>query len=220
MEKNTSMEDTVRSVYCNTAVTDELLFDILKMAIADNQVELFKWITSIFHKHKYCHDLFEDACYRGRLSIAKFIYDNYEHSASLNYSKALQRACVNGHLKTAKWILSIRSIKINCSRIFQIACYHGYIDIAKMILSIDPEIDISKNNEEAFRFACLNGHIKMAKWLLRIKPDINISIENDFAFYASQETCNFHISKWLSTIYQPSASNANKHYSWNLYCVT
>ena len=44
----------------------------------------------------------------------------------------------------------------------------------KWLYGINPNINISKNNEFAFRIFCNIGNTKIIKWLLKKKPTINI----------------------------------------------
>ena len=55
------------------------------------------------------------------------------------------------------------------------ACENGHLKMAKWLLSVKPDIDISANDEYAFCCSCEKGFLKVAKWLLSVKSDIDIS---------------------------------------------
>ncbi len=65
---------------------------------------------------------------------------------------------------------------------FYRACVDGSLEMAKYILELKPEIDISCYNEKIFRDVCEYNQIEVAKWLLEIKPDINIRVFDDCIF--------------------------------------
>ena len=80
------------------------------------------------------------------------------------------------------------------------SCINGHLDIAKLILKIQPQINISAQNEYAFRGACSNGHLNIAKWLLEIRPQINISAQNEYAFRYACLHEHLKVAEWLQTL--------------------
>ena len=68
------------------------------------------------------------------------------------------------------------------------------------MLEINPDIDISADNEYIFRCVCSHGHLDVAKWLLKIKPDIDISGENNIAFFSACRYKNNDVALWLSNL--------------------
>jgi hypothetical protein len=97
-------------------------------------------------------------------------------------------ACLNGHLKVAKWLISLEpthgKIDIHatdeetidaytCNEYaFRTACENGHLEVAKWLLSLEPthgKIDIHAGNNYAFKFACFNGHLEIAQWLFSLE---------------------------------------------------
>ena len=64
------------------------------------------------------------------------------------------------------------------------------MDIAKWLLQIQPNINISAENDEAFRDACENGHLDVAQWLCTINSSYQIQTENN-------KIVSFHVLKQL-----------------------
>ena len=75
---------------------------------------------------------------------------------------------------------------------------NGHLEVSKFLLEVNPNINISIDNEAAFRYTCQNGHLEVAKFLLLVKPDICNINENVFI-----EVCSFghlEVAKWLLQI--------------------
>jgi ankyrin repeat protein len=100
-----------------------------------------------------------------------------------------------GKLEDAKQLLNQNPVKRDNS--FCDMCFYGNLELAKMLLKIEPNIDISKWNDQPFRFACVKGHLEIAKWLYEIKPDINISSKNEYAFRFACYNGYFEVAQWL-----------------------
>lgn len=79
-------------------------------------------------------------------------------------------------------------------------CREGKLAEAQEYFRLNPDIDISLNNEAAFRYACGNGHLDVAKWLLQIKPDIDISAYSNFAFVQACTNGYLEVAEWLQTL--------------------
>ena len=107
-------------------------------------------------------------------------------------------ACENGHMEVAQWIMSsIIAYDINA---FIDLCINGELVLAKEVYSINPEIDISTDNECIFKIVCENGHLEMAKWLLSVKPDINISIDDNHALKYARKNGHMKLVSWLEML--------------------
>ena len=121
-------------------------------------------------------------------------------------------AAKNGHLEVLKW-----ARENGCpwnKWICEAAAENGHLEVAKWLLSVNPDIDISINDdyltkiEYSFQIACENGHLEIAKWLLSVKPDIDISAENDHDFIVSCENNQLEVAQWLFSI-KPDIDNLN-----------
>ena len=107
-------------------------------------------------------------------------------------------ACENGHVEIAQWIMSsIIAYDINA---FIELCRYGELQLAQDFYSINPEIDISADNERSFKIVCENGYLEMAKWLLSVKPDINISIDDNHALKYARKNGHMKIALWLEML--------------------
>jgi len=63
--------------------------------------------------------------------------------------------------------------------LFRRACMNGRIEIAKWLLTIDTNIEVSSNNHEAFITACNKGLIETVRWLTTINPKYYAKVENN-----------------------------------------
>jgi len=74
------------------------------------------------------------------------------------------------------------------------------------LLNINPDINISINDDEAFKNACYNGHLDIVIFLLKLKPSIDISklevkfITNKKIYDFIYQTCIDKLSKIIKTI--------------------
>jgi hypothetical protein len=73
------------------------------------------------------------------------------------------------------------TIEIN-EELFKKITKMNYLNILKIMLYINPNINLSFDNEIIFITACENEYINIAKWLLHIKPNINISVNDNYIF--------------------------------------
>ena len=83
--------------------------------------------------------------------------------------KPFRFACKHGHLDVVKWLQTLKpkeyylefdddkiiDWKIINELSFRLACQYGNLDIAKWLLQINPDIDISFNNEAPFLYGAL-----------------------------------------------------------------
>ena len=107
-------------------------------------------------------------------------------------------ACENGHMEVEQWVMSF--IVANDINAFIDLCINGELELAQDFLSINPEIDISVDNERIFKIVCENGYLEMAKWLLSVKPDINISIDDNHAFKYARKNGHMKLASWLEML--------------------
>jgi ankyrin repeat protein len=83
---------------------------------------------------------------------------------------------------------------------FCLACYDGHLEIVQWLLSVNPDINISAENEYAFRCVCYRGHLEIARWLLSVNPNINISAETEYAFRWACSQGHLEIAQWLLSV--------------------
>ena len=107
-------------------------------------------------------------------------------------------ACENGHMEVAQWVMSF--IVANDINAFIELCINGELELAQDFYSINPEIDISVDNERIFKIVCKNGYLEMAKWLLSVKPDINISIDDNHALKYARKNGHMKLASWLEML--------------------
>ena len=79
-------------------------------------------------------------------------------------------------------------------------CYKGDLIGLKHLLQLNPDIDISADNEDAFGWACRNGHLHVCQWLLQQKPTINISADNEYAFCWACFYGHLDVAHWLQSL--------------------
>ena len=70
-------------------------------------------------------------------------------------------------------------IKKHDNLLFRRACSNGRLEIAKWLLNLDSSINISSNNHESFVMACNKGLIDIVLWLISINHKYYARIENN-----------------------------------------
>ncbi len=118
--------------------------------------------------------------------------------------------CSNNNLEGAQRFLAehpnIREILRNddWDRLFCNESYRGHLDIMKWLLEVNPEINISADNEEPFRRACEYGYLNMAQWLFEIAKErgreIDVHIHSGAAFRNACYRKHLDVVEWLTTI--------------------
>ena len=177
----------------------------------DNNINLF-----LDDAPKYSRQL-RSLCELGHLDLAKWLFQNQPNKyilSILKYDIMFKDACNKGDLEVAKWILQIKQdvfpdVLDNRHNAFKTACTSNKLDIAKWIFQMNPEIDVSFNNNYPFVLSGLNGNIDFAEWLLQIKPEIYNS-EKTFneAFLFACRNDRFEYAKWIFGI-KPNLKNAD-----------
>ena len=157
---------------------------------------------------------FHDACRNGHLHVAQWLKSI--QTVSANVCLAFQLACRHGHLQVAQWLHSTFNVSA-VNEHFQVACTNGHLQVAQWLLQVNPDIDVSANNEYAFIWACRYNRFNVAQWLLQVKPDINISADNDLAFRNACRNHSLDLAKWLLQIKPDINISANDDISYNLY---
>ena len=79
-------------------------------------------------------------------------------------------------------------------------CKKGDLNGLQHLLQLNPDINISVENEWVFRLTCLYGHLHVVQWLLQVKPDINISADNEWVFRLTCEHGHLHAAQLLLQI--------------------
>lgn len=99
------------------------------------------------------------------------------------------------------------------------ACLDGHLEAAKWIVSVNPNIDISCDNECAFTSACSRGYLELAKWLLSIHPTIDISVYNELAFRGACNSGHLEVAKWLLLIKPTINISAENDFAFRTSCT-
>lgn len=164
-------------------------------------------------------DMFMNQCVLGNFNEAIKLLNN--DPAQIDTYKVFKYICINGYLKAAMWLHSIKPT-INAFRenTFIWSCADGQLKIAKWLLSITPTINISMYNEMAFRYACEHGHLNVAKWLLKLKPTINVSADNEYAFRWACHNGKLYVAKWLLAIKPTINISADNDWAYRCSCKT
>jgi ankyrin repeat protein len=171
----------------------------------NGHIEIAKWLFSIeryIRPHK--HSAFIASVSHGQIEIAKWIYEIWQQVRRKNKSflpncaPLFKNACEKGYLEIAQWLYQIANNNcfINYAR-FQMTCKNSHTHVAKWLLKMNPNINISHDNESLFRYTCKMGRMDVAKWLLEIKPNIDILICNEDAFQSACKEGHLHIAQWL-----------------------
>ncbi len=130
---------------------------------------------------------FHRACERGDIEVAK--QELLKDFTLDNIGSAFERACFEGHLEFAQWILDLSTNKSATigSEPFVRACRNRQLHVAEWLVSLKPFLfevrqlpsgrlkPIIKDDHLEFRHACFVGDLEAAQWLLAQKHRIPIS---------------------------------------------
>ena len=216
------LEDNYNSI---SIMTKEYAF---KEACFNKHINLADWLLFQFEPENtsnieyYIADTFIESCGNEfQLDIAKWLLQKIPNIEEENFNVAFLKACANGLIHTAKWLLKVAPI-IDTSYCdespFRKACKNGHLKFAKWLLEITPNIDISINEEEIFSEVCSNGHIEIAKWLLQFKPNININAFDDSPFRMSCANGHIEVAKWLLQLNPNITISAGNNYAFRHAC--
>jgi ankyrin repeat protein len=100
-------------------------------------------------------------------------------------------------LALTSFLLRLKVEQHNSTDHFINACNRGNLMEAQQVYQLNPNMNISANDEHAFRLACFNGHLDVCQWLLLISPNIHISAKNEYAFRWACENGHLHVAQWL-----------------------
>ncbi|KAJ7182463.1 ankyrin repeat-containing domain protein [Mycena crocata] len=117
------------------------------------------------------------------LGIGPVVSALLEQGATVNtpggyYGTALQAACWEGHIETARLLLG-EGANINlrggfCETALVAACHRGHIDIVRLLLGEGANVNAEGGNYgSALQAACLDGNIDVVRLLLREGANVN-----------------------------------------------
>jgi hypothetical protein len=159
--------------------------------------------------------LFHRACESGDIEVAKKELLK-ENKLTLDViGHGFTRACFEGHLELAKWILDLSpnksaTISFEMQEPLLAACRNRQLEVALWLVSLKPFLfevkqlptgkikAIVKNELLAFRRACLIGDLEAAQWLLTQKPRMAISkMELQEIFGVACLKGDLSVAQWL-----------------------
>lgn len=155
--------------------------------------------------------LFVHACEKGDLKTAQQLYIQLMNaSLQMDVRNVFRCVCKLGHLRVAKWLVSIEPMLSNPNMAFYdtfcVVCQTRHLHVAKWLLTINPAIVVLDFLDAAFHCACAtsNGHLRVAKWLLTIKPTTITTSQAWIRSYIAEKylhnnktTYNYPAGKWL-----------------------
>ncbi len=114
--------------------------------------------------------IFLTCCYGGALPIVKWVYSK---NPKMDFMDGFHRACVQGHFKTAKWLLYIQplikeEIQQFGGRIFEKVCFEGHFKVFELLRPF-----MNTYHLERYIYTALsNGHLNIVKRILFKNPDL------------------------------------------------
>jgi hypothetical protein len=174
---------------------------------------------------------FHRACERGDIEVAK--EELLKGKLSFDtIGEAFCRACFEGQLELAKWILELSpnssaTISFSMNEPLIGACRNKQLEVAKWLVSLKPFLfevkelpndklkAIIKNDHLAFRHACLTGDLEAAQWILTEKPRMAIyKMELEEIFGIACSNGHLDIAQWLLEVRPKIDIHANNDFAF------
>lgn len=148
-----------------------------------------------------CHTADNKDMEERQREVAEWLYsyvevENYIHSSDY----LLHQLISLGKMTLLKWWIGKKPVA-DFTFCFYTSCMHNQLEVAQWLLSLEPDFDISINDEMIFCDACFRGNLQVAKWLVRIKPTIRVHARNHFAIKSAHKNNNDAVVYWLAESY-------------------
>jgi len=179
------------------------LEDGLLCACSSGKLSTVKCVISMLTDIGFVVDVenvFSEACTYGQTEIAAYLVNTFE-SHKLVTVESFARACINGHIDMAKFILELDTLDVidmadgsTWGEIFNETCSNNYIDVAKWLYLINTKLYSQELLKKTFDDMCCIGHQKIAQWIIILLHD-NTSFNNSFALAC--ENNHLHLVKLL-----------------------
>lgn len=174
---------------------------------------------------------FHRACESGDIEKAKEELLAEEKLTIHVIGYAFRRACYEGHLELAKWILDMSpkkssTITFDSHDPFMFACRNKKVEVAEWLVSLKPFLyevrqlesgklkAIIKNGHQVFRHACLVGDLEAAQWLLSENPRMAITkMELDEIFGVVCLKGFLELAQWLLSVKPKIDVHADKDFA-------
>lgn len=154
--------------------------------------------------------LFINACRAGKLRDAKRIHFSEsnimdgrtrkicsadEINFDIDYERAFEEACNNGHLNIVRWIYSLGiDIYHDISNIVHNACENGFLDIVQWIYPA--AVGSGDWDPNTFlHLVCENGHLDIAQWIY--SQGENVHIRPNYIFSTACKNGHLHVAQWI-----------------------
>jgi hypothetical protein len=173
---------------------------LLNVLLRDDNIGILDIISShVQIKNKIV--LFRNACKKGHILCAKWLYNKYNINIEIDENTSLYFALSNGHLDIAKWIIDITHTPLDHTILnfgFCKACENGHLTTAKYIYD-NYDINIHNTDDYALRWSSMNGKFDIVKWLIDTCLSIDSICDDNIilAFYNSIISGNINILLYL-----------------------
>jgi ankyrin repeat protein len=183
-------------------------YEAFKLSCSNGHVDVVKYLLTIkdinINVYKDDGKIFKKICTDGYFDLVVLILNINENIHYDICKKSFREACVNGHVKIAKYLEKYLPASVNepfCrfNSLFCDVCKNGHLEVVKFLLNMkDNNININSRYDYAFRGACCNGHFSVVEYLLnRHNNNIDINIDSMYAFKISLENRYDNISMLL-----------------------